>query len=257
LGDEHHLAYATTLLAVVRLSRKQITTGETLALLEQSLSWMRAAQDDWGLSFALNRCGLVALEAHDYERARGYYQESLEIRRHLGNQHEISASLSNLGEVVRLQGDYRRAAELYEEAIAIAEQHGVVAYAAEAQNNLGYTVYHLGDYERAINLFAKGVAQLQALGIKHSMLAGLAGIGCVWAACGHIREATWLFSVVDRELASSGISLFLTDQADYKAGVEHVRACQSADRFASAWAEGRALTLHEALAYALGQLPQR
>jgi predicted ATPase/DNA-binding SARP family transcriptional activator len=256
LGDEPHLAYATTLLAVVQLSQKQLTTGEALALLEQSLTWMRAAHDEWGLSFALNRCGLVALEARDYERARGYYQESLEIRRRLGNQHEISASLSNLGEVVRLQGDYKRAAELYEEAIVIAEQHGVVAYAAEARNNLGYTVYHLGDYERALNLFAKGIAQLQTLGIKQSMLAGLAGIGCVWAACGQVGEATRVFSVVDRELAYSGLSLVLTDRADYNAGVERVRACQSAAMFASAWARGRALSLPEALAYALGQVSQ-
>jgi tetratricopeptide (TPR) repeat protein len=254
LGDEHNLAYATTLLTVVRLAQNYITTGEALALLEQSLVWMQAAHDDWGLSFALNRCGLVALEASDYERARSYYQKSLEIRRRIGNQHEISASLSNLGEVIRLQGNYRRAVELYEEAIAIAEQHGVMAYAAEAQNNLGYTVYHLGDYERAMSLFAKGVAQLQTLGMKLSLLAGLAGIGCIWAACGRVGEATQVFSVVDRELASSGINLFLTDQADYKAGVENVRAHQSADKFASAWAEGQALTLNEALAYALGQL---
>jgi hypothetical protein len=89
------------------------------------------------------------------------------------------------------------------------------------------------------------------------MLAGLAGIGCVWAACGRVGEATHVFSVVDRELTYSGISLVLTDQADYSAGVECVRARQSADRFASAWAEGQALTLHEALAYALGQISQR
>jgi tetratricopeptide (TPR) repeat protein len=239
------------------LTQKHIATGEALALLEQSLAGMRAAHDDWGLSFTLNRCGLVALEARDYERAWVYYQESLEIRRCIGNQHEITASLSNLGEVARLQGDYKRAAALYEEALEIAEQHSVIAYTAEAQNNLGYTVYHLGDYERALNLFTKGVVQLQTLGIKHSLLAGLAGIGCVWTARGQVREATRVFSVVDREIAYSGISLVLTDQADYSAGVESVKALQSTDVFAAAWAEGQTLTLHETLAYALGQVSRR
>ena len=50
------------------------------------------------------------------------------------------------------------------------------------------------------------------------------------------------------------MNLFLTDQADYEAGIKNVRARQRADEFASAWVEGQALTLNEAVAYALGQL---
>src|SRR5579871_6424352 len=60
----------------------------------------------------------------DYATARALYEESLAIRRELGDKNGIADSLSNLGEMAKEQGDYAAARALYEESLAIRRELG-------------------------------------------------------------------------------------------------------------------------------------
>jgi len=75
--------------------------------------------DKRGLAFALNNLGDVTLRQGDIARATACQEESLDVRRALGNGEGAAVSLGGLGDIARAQGDYRRAATTYAESITL------------------------------------------------------------------------------------------------------------------------------------------
>ncbi len=72
----------------------------------------------------LNGAGNMAWQQGDYAAARTLHEESLAIRRELGDQRSIAASLGNLGNVAHVLGDYAAARTLHEESLAIRRELG-------------------------------------------------------------------------------------------------------------------------------------
>ena len=72
---------------------------------------------------ALNGAGIMAWQQADYSTAR-VLQESLAIRRELGDRQGISGSLNNLGKIAYDQGDFPAARALLEESLAIKRELG-------------------------------------------------------------------------------------------------------------------------------------
>ena len=70
-------------------------------------------------ALALNRAGRLAYSQSDYVAARTLFEESLTIRRRLGDQKKVANSLDLLGEVAESQGDYTTARTLHEESLTI------------------------------------------------------------------------------------------------------------------------------------------
>jgi len=97
----------------------------------------------------LNLAGNLAYWQGDYDRARHFHEQSLEIRRHLNDRIGISASLNNLGNVAERLGDYGEATAFYEESMAIRRELGDEAGIATALNNLGFVAEHRMEFARA------------------------------------------------------------------------------------------------------------
>jgi predicted ATPase len=87
-------------------------------------------------SSALDGAGALARMQEDFEAARSYFEESLMLRKELGDKRKIAASLNNLGVLMREQG-YNADASLYlEEALALNREIGNRAWEAANLNNL-------------------------------------------------------------------------------------------------------------------------
>ena len=70
---------------------------------------------------ALNAAGSLAGRQGDYGAARTLHEQSLAIRRELGDWQGIAFSLNNLGNIAMDEGDYASARSLHQESLAIRE----------------------------------------------------------------------------------------------------------------------------------------
>ncbi|MBM3459804.1 MAG: tetratricopeptide repeat protein, partial [Armatimonadetes bacterium] len=107
---------------------------------------------------ALNGAGNLANDQGDYAAARAFHQESLAIRRGLGDRRGIAGSLNNLGNVACDQSDYGAARALLEESLAIKRELGDQRGIAGSLGNLGRTVVEQGDYAAARALQEESLA---------------------------------------------------------------------------------------------------
>ncbi|MBI1742494.1 tetratricopeptide repeat protein [Candidatus Acetothermia bacterium] len=169
---------------------------------------------------------IAAMNEKDYARARTCLDEALPIFREIGKNQDIANTLYNLGEVARRQTDYAQARTRYEEALAIGREI---------------------DHKRHRVVLAEGLEGIAKLAQTH----------------GRMEQAARLFGAAEalREAISAPISPDAihrthqgwrkTGRVDYDHVVALTKAALGEDTFTKAWAQGRAMTLEQAIDYAL------
>jgi predicted ATPase/class 3 adenylate cyclase len=147
------------------------------ALHEESLLIKRELGDKRGMAASLNYLGHVARLQGDYAAARALYQETLAIGRELDDRRGMAFSLNGLGLVARYQGDYAAARAFYEESLAIVRKLDDKRGISISLNNLALVAQDQGDYGAARNLYEASLAIKRELGDKRGAAFSLSGLG--------------------------------------------------------------------------------
>ena len=126
---------------------------------------------------ALHGAGTLCAQQGDYDQARAYYEESLGIRRRLGEKQGIANLLNNLGVLARWQGDYPRARTLFEESLDLLRQLDDRPVTGSVLNNLGLVMQNLREYEHARALLEESLATRRALGDQWGIANSLNSLG--------------------------------------------------------------------------------
>jgi non-specific serine/threonine protein kinase len=184
----------------------------TWPVVEEWLAICRKLGEPELLMHALNAMAGLAHDEGDYVRARTFYEERLAICRELGNLNLLIHALGALGHLARDEGAYAQARALYVESLALRRQHDFRPAIAQSLEDLAALAARERQAERAIRLLGAAEALCETLGIQPP-------------------------AAVPEE---------------YERAVAAGRAALGEDGFAAAWAEGRAMSLDQAVGYALG-----
>ncbi len=254
MGDNRQIALA--LLNLGNTASKQGDQANAQAHIEESLTFFKVVGDKAGIAESLESLAVISQEMGDLEAARTFYQESLALNRDLGYQVGVAASLLNLGEVERALGNYAEAGALYEQSLVIyrTTHNGGVA---TALHNLGQVALHTGEIARARELFRESLMLFHQLGFAQgvaSSLAGLAGVESRNDVGAHGRaplRAGKLLAASFAIIESTGAAWSPIDRTEYNHSLS--LACVQVDSAAwqAAWNEGQAMSMDEAIEYAL------
>jgi DNA-binding CsgD family transcriptional regulator/tetratricopeptide (TPR) repeat protein len=205
------------------------------------------------VAYALAAFGWMAHGQKDYALAIARHQESLAIRRGLGNQIAIASALVHLGGVLYDQHDYTGAQSLYEESLAIVQELGAEWDIADVLHYLGQVAQRTGEYVKAQALFKESLTRWQALRIFQwkGIVACLEGLANICTVQRQFMAAARLVGAAQalREILWGSPSSFSRTSVKEKYTALQAELGEAA--FASAWAEGNALSTEEAVAYAL------
>jgi predicted ATPase/class 3 adenylate cyclase len=126
---------------------------------------------------ALSIAGVLAFRQGEYETARSLHQESLEIKRGLGDRRGMAQSLNNLAIVAMDQGKYDVVRSLLEECIAIDREFGEERNLALSLNNLGNLAYEQGERGEARALYEESLAIKRRMGDRQGIANSLVNLG--------------------------------------------------------------------------------
>jgi len=172
-------AHAGALNGAGVLALRQGDYAAARSLLEESLAIRRDLGDRREIANSLGNLGMVATEQGDGVLARSLHQESLAIRRELGDRWGIAMSLQNLGEEARRQGDYELARCLLEEGLAIRRELGDQRGIAMSLLSLGVLAHDQGDYVLARSLLEASLAMSRQLRDAQGIAVSLDNLGKV------------------------------------------------------------------------------
>lgn len=251
VGDPQGTAAASLTLAGLALRAGMTERARTLA--EGVLRGDRAALHQGTRSYAVSLLRDIALIEDDTQAARGMFAQELATSRLSGDPLGLSSSLGGLGRIEMLEGKYEEAGRAFREAVAIAESTGHPTFMAGALFDLACLDREQGEYDRALARFREclvlrprehywfrttvlgAMAELAALAGEGERAARLEG-----AAAAH-RERMKMPPLAARERA-------LREKRHRQA-----REDVGEDAYNRAWEEGRAMSLDQAVAYALGE----
>jgi tetratricopeptide (TPR) repeat protein len=254
LGDKRDIA--VTLATLSSVACVQGEYARSTALREESLALFRQLGEKSFISHGLSALGELALRMHDYARATALLEESLTLAHKLGNTQAINGARSVMADVALAEGDYARAAALYEETLArdrAFRDKGGIAWELE---RLGEVAFYQGDDARAATCFAGSLALCCEIGDKPGIgknLIGVAGVVAMTGAPGADKRAARLLAAAAALFEALGIPMEPPVQALYERNMAAVRARLTEEAFAMAWAEGRAMSIEQAIAYALAE----
>jgi len=219
LGDNHVIAGAHYQLG--RVAWAQGDYAQAVHHYSEALTLMRAVGHLSGAAKTLCAMGEVAWVQENYDQATRHYEEALTISRPLGYQPAMGAALYGLAKVAQNQGDQRAAVALLQEALAqqqVEAERTNAVWRRSARDPWG------------IPRFLEALAAVSS--VQPSVAAQLLGATESWHQAIRFLRSPDERSLRDRLVTA--VSAAVGDAA-----------------FTAAWATGRAMSLEQALAYAL------
>jgi len=221
--------------------------GEAQKRLEQAL----ALGEVTGQSVALPllHLGGLAKDMGDLENARLRFEQALHLFRAGGSLPGIAAALNNLGIVLTQLGDYPQALNTFEQALhAKREAGGDTDFVFK---NLGDLHGHLGHLETAKSFHLQALHGFVQRGIHHEIPEVLESLAWVLSKQNQPHRAAVLLGAVEFQREAMNTTQGRSSLEALAQSLESIRTALGEESFAAAWAEGRALTLEDAVLYGL------
>ncbi len=259
-GGRLGLAHALITLGDTEVEVGDYTTASPLV--EEALGIMRELEEVSGIGRALWHLGWYALRQGDYEQASHYFEEALPLYRHLGDKDYLTYVLSGLGEIALRQGNYEHATALLEESLALRREFGINWGIAASLGSLGWVALRRGDLKQAVTRLVESLTLRREIGDRAGGMAWclekLAEIALtngqresVSRRDEDFQRAARLFGAAEALREPIGSVIDLVDQPEYERQLAILRAQLDEATFAAAWAEGRTMTMEQAIEYAL------
>jgi non-specific serine/threonine protein kinase len=227
-----------------------------LALLQESLTMYQSLGDQRGAGRVLTEIGDIFLETGNLASGHSYLEQGLALGREAGDALGIARALNDLGELARNQGDYGAARPLYEESLRHARQVGDKWSLFAPLLNIAIVANRPRTPGPAAGYLAEALRLCLEMKDKRVASACL-GVGFADLALEQARpeRAARLLGASDALLASLGIPWESTDGRDHRALIMTAQTQLGATAYAAAYAAGQAMSLEDAVAYALEEGP--
>jgi tetratricopeptide (TPR) repeat protein len=184
---------------------------------------------------------------------RSLLDESLALHRAAGDKRGVASSSFTLGEIARLQGAYGQAVTYYNESLVLRRELGLHRETAAVLCNLGHAGKRQRNYGQAAAWFRESLLLWSDLRDMVGVADGLGGLAGIIGIQGQPEQAARLLGAAKVLRDTSGTHIMPYEQGDYARTVAHAHAHLNDTTFTKAWAEGQAMSLEQAIAYALNE----
>jgi predicted ATPase len=238
------------------------STAAVRAGFEEAVAVARAAGYPREVGYSLSVLGKVTLDLGEHAAGLAAIAEGQRILRTVGDRDALSNNLQISGEIALARGDYVAARELAEESLVISYEMGGALNEFHAQAALGDLARAEGDLAAAHAHIAEALRIGQANGAQSFLgpvtrsLCKLAGLS---VAAGDTRRGVRIFGA---EAAVRGDQMTWGSLSGFGLGSDRseqdlvlARSTLDEATFAACWSAGQAMTLDEAIEFALQAVP--
>jgi predicted ATPase/class 3 adenylate cyclase len=238
------------------LARAQGDEVAARVLFEEGLASWRRLADRRGIANALhNLASVMQSQAPDAQSMATLLEESLALWRELGDPWGIGSALSYLGTLAERRGDDDGARTLLEESLTMLRAAGDTMQVAWTLNKLGRLAREQRDQERSQTLHRESLLLCRQLGATEWTIQGLEGMAHVARAVALPERSVRLNAAAQALRDAIGKTVARSRHAEHERELAAARTALGKQAFAAAWAEGRAMTLEQAVAFALDEPP--
>ena len=251
IGEKRMLAQA---LAYIGMARAFLGDREVaFATAEEAIALAREVGDKVTLGIALtNMAGVIAVTRGDLKRMRPYAEEGMQLLKETVSRWQTAMTVFGFALFTAMQGNYAEARSQFETCIPLFTELQDRHRLAMVRSELAHLERRQGHFAQAKPLYRETIQEWQKLGHRAAIAHQLESFAFIAKAQEETERAARLFGAAEILREQISIPMMPTEHLEYDREVNDLRANMDQAAFAKAWAEGRAMTMEQAIAVALG-----
>jgi predicted ATPase/DNA-binding NarL/FixJ family response regulator len=221
---------------------------------EQALAIYQELGDTTRIAWQLFFLSFLAQQERDNLRAISLAQRSLSLHREADYQWGIAGALFCLADAFYLQGNFSRASSLLQESAAIARDMDNRSGLGRRLVRLGQVAQAQDKLELALELVQEALVACRDGGDQWGISMALVGLAGVAIKRGEAERSVHLLGAVETRRTTISAVLWRVDQVEYKRTITQAQSALTVEEFSAAWAQGQAMSLEDAISYALHKI---
>ena len=221
--------------------------------LDESLAIYRRLGNEVRVAAVLQDLGRVCAELGEWNEARDFLDESMKIGRRSGKEPVIALSLFTLGRMYWLQEENATARSLIEESFAIFQKLDDRFWIGACLVFMGYIDCEEGRYDAARSSFVAMNLVLPLVRLPWGATYTVEGFARLAAAEGEAELALRLGGATAALRRTYGVSIGPGSEKLFRRSLQPAWQALTEEEGRSSWAEGRKMTLEQALSLVFGE----
>jgi tetratricopeptide (TPR) repeat protein len=222
---------------------------------EQVLTLARREGNRADVARALLALADVTAQLGDVDATWTFWVEARPLIEELGEPLWLARLLEVIAGLPRWRGELRTARSRREKLLALCRQLGDPGLLIHALGGMGHLERDEGDYGRARAFYAESLLLRRELGSLFALAQSLEDLAGLAGRQGEAERAIRLLGAEEAFCETLGAHPPVAIVAEYERTVREGRAVLGEADFAARWAEGRAMSLEQAIDYALEEPP--
>jgi len=239
----------TPLRVIAQAAARAGRLADAVTYVDEAMAAAEASGNDWEAGLTLAARAAVAVRQGKLKSAQRAYEAALDVLTD-NNRWGVAQVEYGMGTLARARGDGKMAVRYFEEAMEIFRELDAWPEIARCQAGIGWIAVADGDLDLARESLAESLRLNQMCGQRLGVARGLEAFAALAAARQQSEEAARLAGAACQLRESLGHSAAIgprTEQA-----LEVARESLGASTAAALFAEGREMTVEDAVGYALG-----
>lgn len=217
----------------------------------ESLTLARQSGDKLSLAMALtNMAAVLYQQRRDLETARAYGEEGRRLFGELGSHWYLAMTSFGLGLYGASQGNYTEARSLLETGLPLFVEMGDRHRVNMVRSELAHLERREGYFVQAKSLYRETILEWQKLGHRSAVVHQLECFAMIARGQAENERAARLFGAAESLRETINTPMRPNERVEYDRQVSDLRSSMDHAAFTSAWAEGRAMTMEQAIALA-------
>ena len=255
IGDKYTLAQALSALGYARAFLGDAEGSYRFA--GEGLNLAREVGDKVLLGQALRNMASAIVVTHgDPKAIQAYAEEGLQLLRESGARWDLAMALFNMGFSATTQGNYAEARSRFEACLPLFTELRDRNHGNAANSELAHLERRQGHLAQAKPLYRKTLLEWQRLGNRAAIAHELECLAMIAKAQEEDQRAAKLFGAAAVLRENIHLPMTALERVEYDREVNDLRLNMEEAIFAKAWAEGRALTMEQAIEHALSEMAE-
>jgi len=248
-GDKLILGYSLEMYYAV--SRFINLPGASEAAQEGLTIFRDEINDKWGLSIAYQNMVAIAAEKGDLSEKEKYFRKAKALTQEAPLSYQAGLFFLSRGLDESAHGNYETAKQFFEDGLIVFKRLRYKNFQLAVRSEIGHIARHTHDMPEARKIYRETIKGWQDLGNRAAIAHELECFAFIAIAEEELQHALKLFGAAEalREKAQSPMTDH--ERIEYDQAVAQVRALLNESDFNTLWAEGRVLTMQQAIEYAL------
>ncbi|MEZ4656107.1 MAG: LuxR C-terminal-related transcriptional regulator [Caldilineaceae bacterium] len=250
-GEEGKHLLQVALIGAATAARSAGDYATTYTLGRPIIELFRELGDNTSVATGRLVMGQIATALGKYDEAHALLDASLAFGREATDTILIAMALHALGDLARCEEYFANACAYYAESLPFFGAVGATHELAVAQHGLAYALLRQGNTTRAQALFRESLTVMRTQEDREGVLKGVMGFAALAAAAGLASDSACLYAAARAHEVSKSVTCWPPEKLAYAYYLGQVQAQLSDADFAAAQEKGRALSIEEAIDYAL------